>query len=578
MPATQAFTVDWTVVVGGENVDSDVVEVVVTQREDRPDSATVQLDTSKRPHAIEEEATLQVQLDDGNDLIEFRGQTDSVRDAKNDPLVTVDAREPEGELDDVTAAGQIRENNLWDVLDAIMDGSAGKIRGTEFNPTALKNNYGTFGGSVVFGDLTAYSIPVGLAGTGSSQDATWTQQETTGGQGKSAELQIDYYTNTTGTRYQAELQGEDGDNNDVTLTFDLPPGDDAQDAYGTDTFKLPISGGNGLVSEITGIKTNLPSAANTVNIGATVKNYVKTEYDFRIDSDQSVRDAVELIVGYISTLDDGSDWEYYVTSPITGTPELVIQPSSTGTPDRYVFTEGDNVLRPVANRSLDGVYNFVKVSGQGNVNVWAWAYDGTFYYSFNNPFESGEYPDNLDFNTTYGSTGRINDIDQIDLRGRAIGAPNADDVFQAGTLAEKALKQLYRTPVSGVAKTSGLHPADPGDEAEVYYPSRGIPAKVVDNVYTVKAVEYSVSSEEATTKVDFGITEPKTGDLLGAGGPGGAVRDDLSSSLQQNLQGGQQQQSQEGFPLVGTLQSQNDDGTWVVTGRDGNTYDGVEII
>lgn len=581
MASTQAFSVDWNVTVDGEPVDVDVIEATISQRQHEPNSATVQLDTSERPHAIEEEVRIKVTLDDGNDQIAFRGRTDAVRDSKREPLVTVDAREPAGELDDVSAVGRIRESSLWDVLDAIMDTSAGQIRGITFDPAPLKTAYGSFGGSTVFGSFSGYSIPSGLGGPGSpTKDVDFTQQETTGGRGKSAEIQFDYYNNQTGATYTGEFVGRDGDGNTVTATFEIPPGSDAQDAYGTSTFKLPIAGGNGLFAEIDDLTTTLPESSNIVGFGGTVKNYVKTDYNFRIEDNQSVREAIELVVGYISTLDRGRDWEYSVTSPQTGTPELQVMPTEDGDPDRYVFTEGDNVLRPVANRSLDGVYNMVKVNGQNDVNVWAWAFDGTFNYSFVNPFEFNEYPDNPFLGKNFGPTGQVNDIDQIDLRSRTIRAPNADDVFQAASLAEEAVKQLYRTPVSGVAKTAGLHPADPGDEAEVYYPSRGIPAKVVNNIYTVKAVEYTVTPSEATTKVDFGITEPKTGDLIGADSLGGAVRDDLSPGLQSNLGGpGSPGGGGDGqFPVVGTIESENDDGTYDVVGEDGTTYSNVRVI
>ena len=153
MPSTQAYTVDWSVEVAGQTVDNDVVEVTISQTENKPDSATVVLDTSERAHAVEEKDDMRVILDDGNEQVTFRGRADAVKDDKTDPVVTVDGREPSGELDDVSAVGRIREANLWDVLDGIMDRSAGQIRGITFDPASLKSNYGTFGGSVVFGDV-----------------------------------------------------------------------------------------------------------------------------------------------------------------------------------------------------------------------------------------------------------------------------------------------------------------------------------------------------------------------------------------------------------------------------------------
>jgi len=582
MPSTQAYSVDWDVEIAGKTVNRDVVEVTIKQKDGSPDSVTVKLDTSKDPHAIEQGATVRVTLDDRNTQVTFRGSADAVKDDQSDPVVTIDAREPRGNLDDVSAVAITDEETVFDVIDRVVDDSPGEIDGITFDAASLKSRYGTFGNSTIFGSFSAFSVPPGLGDP--SQKEEFTTQEATSGQGKPAEITFDHYANNTTNRYQAELIGEDGNGDEVTAIFDIPPGDDAVDAYGTDTFKLPIQGGTGLFHTISGISTNLPDGSSeSITLGGTVKNYVKTDFTFRADSDQSVRDAIDILVGYISTLDTGQDWGYHVTAPNTGTPELNVQPVSDGnSPDRYVFSEGDNVLRPVANRSLDGVYNMVKVNGQGTVTVWAWAYDGTFYFSFNNPFESGEYPDNPDFNTTYGSTGTVNDIDQINLRSRGISAPQADDVFQANDLAEEALRQLYRTPVSGVATVTGLHPADPGDEAEVYYPSRGIPAKVVDNVYTVKAVEYTLDTTEAQTKIDFGISEPTTNDMIQAantGSFGTSIRNDLSSTLQQNLGGGGGGGSTAGrFPIVGTIDTANDDGTFTVVGEDGETYENVRVI
>ena len=589
MPQTQAYSVDWDVTVAGQNVDRDVVEVTVNQTDDEPDSATVQLDTSERPHAVEEEDDMRVTLDDGNDVIEFRGRVDAVKDSKSEPLVTIDGREPAGELDDVSAVGDINEDNLFDVIDSVIDTSAGQVRGVTFDPGPLKSQYGTFGNSTVFGNLSiVHAAPFDV------NEDTWNKQETTGGQGKSAELVIDSYVNTTSSTFQATLTGQDSDFNEVTATFDLPPGDDADDAYGTSKFKLPLSGGNGLLQEINSISTDVPTFSSQTNrivsMDASVKNYVKTDWDFKIEANNSVRDALNIVVGYISTVDNSRDWDFRVTAPQTGTPELIVEPKAGGNTDRYVFTEGDNVLRPVANRSLDGVFNMVKVNGSQGTNAWFWAFNGTYYFSYDNPFESGEYPEAV--GEEFGSSPGFNDIDQIDMRATALDAPQVDDVFQASDLGEKALQELYRTPVSGVAETTGLHPADPGDEAEIYYPSRGIPAKVQDNVYDVKTVEYRVSTDEAYTKIDWGITEPSTSDMIKAtsasfgGGAGGGsssftqfLRTDLSESLQKNITNQNNQNTTiQGGGLVGTITAKNSDGTFEVEAEDGTTYSNVRVI
>ncbi|PSQ46034.1 hypothetical protein BRD15_10235 [Halobacteriales archaeon SW_6_65_15] len=568
------------------DVDRDVVEVTITQKDGEPDAATVKLDTSERPHALEEEADLNITLDDGNNAVTFSGRVDSVKDDKQDPIVTIDAREPDGALDDVSAVGKINEPTLFDVINGIVDGSPGRVRGVTFDPGPLKSRYGTFANSTIFGDVSIAH----WAQFGVNADY-FGQQETTGRQGKPAELVIDSYRNNTQTRYSMTLTGEDSDGNTVEAQVDLPPGDDVQDAYGTDTFKLPLTGGNQLFQSVSSVSSTVPNLLGdaVVYLSGTVKNYVKTKYDFKVESDVSVRDALNLVVSYISTLDSSNDWEFYVDAQ---TRELVVQPKSTTSPTRYIFTEGDNVLKPVANRSLDGVYNMVKINGQGQVNAWFWAYDGTFYFSYDNPFESGEYPNAV--GEGFGSTGRINDIDQIDLRAAALNASNVDDVFQADDLGRKALKQLYRTPVSGVSRVTGIHPADPGDEAEIYYPSRGIPQKVVDNVYSVKSVEYQVATDEAYTKMDWGITEPKTGDMIratssvsggGGGGAGGGftqfLRNDLSESVTKQVDNNETTKNfitEQGGPVVGTIQSANDDGTFVVQGENGETYDNVRVI
>jgi len=147
--------------------------------------------------------------------------------------------------------------------------------------------------------------------------------------------------------------------------------------------------------------------------------------------------------------------------------------------------------------------------------------------------------------------------------------------------------------VSGVSTVSGLHPATPGDEAEIYYPSRGIPQKVADNVYSIQKVEYTVAVDEAQTKIDWGLSEPSTGDMIkatsstiqgGGGGGGGGftqfLRNDLSETTQQTVDQGQTQGGAfaGGFPLVGTIKEANDNGTFDVQGEDGNLYENVRVI
>jgi len=256
--------------------------------------------------------------------------------------------------------------------------------------------------------------------------------------------------------------------------------------------------------------------------------------------------------------------------------ELIVRPQTAASPDRYVFREGDNVLKPVASRDLDGVRNFIKVNGAGNVKVWIWAFDGDLQWSFDNPFDTGEYPGS---GIIYESSpAPQNDIDQINLRAESLSSRSFTSFSQALEIGKKALEQYLRTPVSGQAPIPGVHPADVGDEAEVYYPSRGIPAKVASNIFTVKKVEYSITPEAAKTTIDFGTSKRNLGDVIGSGGS--LVRNDVSSSIQQfsDRAGGDQAAGSGGLLVVGTLDSQNDDGTWTVTGEDGNTYENVRVI
>jgi len=103
----------------------------------------------------------------------------------------------------------------------------------------------------------------------------------------------------------------------------------------------------------------------------------------------------------------------------------------------------------------------------------------------------------------------------------------------------------------------------------------------------VKKVKYSVTPEEAKTLIDFGSSKPNLADQIGAGSS--MIRNDISSNVAQyatsvttsnqvNKQEGGESTTIEDGGLVGTLVSQNADGTWVVDGEDGNTYDNVRVI
>ena len=129
MPSTQAYSVSWTVTVEPEgDVSADVTDITYTREDGNPNSVTVELDTSQRPHALEEQADITVILSDANDTVRFDGFVDDVDDSDSEPKVTLDARTPEGRLDDTTVVGTYNENNLWDVINGIVDTGPSRIR------------------------------------------------------------------------------------------------------------------------------------------------------------------------------------------------------------------------------------------------------------------------------------------------------------------------------------------------------------------------------------------------------------------------------------------------------------------
>jgi len=574
MPSTQAYTVSWAVDIQPEgSVTPDVAEITITEESGKPNTATVTLDTSESPHALEEQQPITIEIEDGNTLKRFVGITDAVKDDEEKPVVTVDARQSRGLLDDTTAAGTADEPNLFRVLEFLIDTGPSDVREIAYDAASDESTYGTFAGSTDYGSISIAHYPrFGVNSDGFDQHETSSQE-------KEIELRINDYVNNTSQTYVCDVTGTDGAGNTVEASFDLPPGEDAEDAYGTNTFKLALSGGNERVVSIDSISTNVPDLIQParVGLGGSIFNYVKTNWNFNLRNLTSVNDAISRIVRYISSLDDANDWEYFV-KPVDGSAdELIVQPESTASADRYVFREGDNVLKPAVSRDLDGVRNFIKVSGANDVNLWAWAYNGDLQWSLDNPFETGEYPDS---GVKYESSpAPQNDIDQINLRAESLASNSFTSFRQVLEIGKKALDEYLRTPVTGQAPLPGVHPADPGDEAEVYYPSRGIPAKVASNVYTVKKVEYSITPEEAKTTIDFGSPKRNLGSVIGSGGS--LLRNDISSSIQQySTRTGDNQDGAGGGGLlvVGTLDSQNDDGTWVVSGEDGNTYDNVRVI
>lgn len=587
MSQTQAYTVDWSVTVEGVgDTTEDTVAVTITKTDDGPDNATVTLDTSQTPYAITEEAGLQVTLTDGDNQVNFNGEIDAVKDDDTDPILTLDAREPAGVLDDVTAVGQIKEDNLFDVIDTLLDGSAGQVRGIDFDPDPLINQYGTFANSVIFGTVTLSQSPLLPEPT-----AGFTQQEISNN-GVRPGIEITDYENTTQSTFDATLNGFDPNGQAVELPISLPPGDDAQEAYGTTQFELPVEGGDGLVGSVTDVDVSIPPLPyGTVALQGTVKNYVKTDWTFRAENSTKVNDALNAIVGYLNTIDRQRDWGFRVNQQ---TEDLFLDPTNQLNPTRYVFTEGDNVIRPVAERSLDGVYNMVKLRGSGGLNAWFWAYGGDFYQAFSNPFENNLFPDSGE---VWGNTGGLNDIDQIDMRATGAAVPAVTSPIGAEQIGQLVLKELHRTPVSGAAEVTGIHPAEPNDEAEIYYPSRGIPQQVSRNIYPIKEVEYSVESDGAMTNIDWGISDPSTGDMikataskvLGGGGAGGGftqfLRNDISETTNQTINNIDNNITIEppggggggAFPVEGEIVGTSVNG-FVVEAEDGNTYEDVQVF
>lgn len=567
MPETQAYSVDWTVSIQPEGDVSEDVAKLVVQREDGVNSATVVLDTSKKPHALEEQRDISISIDDGNESIQFDGFTDAVKDDPNNPAVTIDARTPTGLLKDTTSVGRISEDNLFRVIEAIISNSPGQVRQISFDAASLEERYGSFKGTTNFG-----SISIAHVGIFDVNRDDFTQEETAD-PGKEAELRIGSYENTTATEYELTINGLDADGNSVSATVDLPPGSSVQDAFGESTLRLNLTGGNEKFAEVTGITTDIPDLSGgyqqRVLMSADIFNYVKTDWHFEAKNERSVYEAIQRVVSYISGLDEARDWEFYVDDAAD---ELQVQPKEDADPDIHVFREGDNVLKPVANRDLDGVRNFVKVDGASTVSCWLWAYNGEMQYSVDDPFNTGEYPDGgLVFESS--PAGGQNDIDQQNLRAVSLESSTFTSIFQALEIGKKALRQFIRTPVSGKAPVEGVRNVQIGDMAEIYYPSRGIPQKVEDNRYPVEQVEYTVTPEEAKTVIDFGTQDPNMADIIQSGGE--MLRTDISDDVKDHTSSGEFSQ---GFPQVGTLIEENDDGTWVVEGRDGVTYESVEVI
>jgi len=570
MPSTQAYSVNWTVNVQPEgDVSGDVTEITYTRENENSNSVTVELDTSQRPHALEEQADVTVVLSDKNETVRFDGFVDDVSDHDTEPKVTLDARTPEGRLDDTSVVGAYNENNIWGVIEGVVDGGPSKIRNITYDAAAAKDRYGLFSGATDFG-----SVSIGHYGLFGVNSDNFNQHEViSDDRGKEAALQVDYYENTTATTYTLDITGKDANGDEVKASLDLPPGGTAKDAFGTNNVRLALTGGTRLWTEVNSITTDIPNVTgNTiVAVSGNILNYVKTDYQFSATQGLSTRDVLNQLTSYIQSL-DGRKWEYDVKDT---TDELVVRPVQTRDPALFTFTEGQNVIRPVANRDIDDVKNYVQVSGKGGVNVWVWAWKGAFYtmWGYDNPHERGVFPDDTSGQYTWkwkDSPG-INDIDQIDLRATAVSDNQITGWYQALGVAHETMDRVYRTSVSGTAPIAGIMDARPGDRVEVYYPSRGIPQKVADNTYRVKKVEYQVAPDEAKTTVEFGTKRPTATETIGQAAVNEIIQRRKSNKGGSNAVGGFD-------PIVGTITEVNDDGTATVSAENGKTYENVRIV
>lgn len=590
MPNTQAYTVDWTVTIAPEgDVTEDVSSITIELHGDKPDQATVSLDTSKRPHALEEQQPIHVEVTDLNDTVEFDGFTDKVSDSDDEATVTVDAREPKARLDDTNVVGTVSADTLLGCVDQLIDEGPSQIRSINFDLEAAKSGYTQLAGTpfespgtastpsewlpqpdfnvfaeqTFFGEMGVVDYP-----PADVDYDDFTQADViSGDRGKTAELQVAAYRNTTDTTFTLNITGSDVNGDPIQSSLNLPPGNNAMDAFGTNTIKLATTGGTGRWASIDSITSDVvvSNPENMFAMHGDFYNYVETNFEYSASDETTVREALDEIVSYIESVDGGTAWETVVfPQPDQEQSELVVRPQREDTPSTHTFIEGQNVMRPVADRDIDGVKNYVKVSGQGGVNVWAWAYNGSFYlaWSRDDIHELGWYPDDTSQQFLWewkdSPANGHNDIDEIDLRAIGIDDNNIKDWYQALDVAKATLNNRYRQSVSGSAPVSGIYDAVPGDKAEIFYPSRGIPAKVSDNTFTVEQVSIEVDPQEAKTTVDFGTSRPSAEEIISR-----MVQEYAPDSFD---------------PVPGTVVEVYEDGTAKVEADNGQVYDRMEII
>jgi hypothetical protein len=547
-------------------VTEDVVEVVLTEEKERIDSAKIKLDTSKNAHGINENKDVDVWLEQDGTQKHFTGKTDKIKDSPDQPVVTVEARAPAAPLSDTTAVGEYLTNTVWGVIYQLIEREPGKVRGINFDRELHEDRYGTFSNRTDFGNL--------YINTDFDTFRFNTFQDLPSGEEKPGAFEFSGYDNQTSETYSVTIIGKDKNDDTVEATLDIPPGTDVENVLGGSNVPPDsVSGGTEKFNRITDYDTSIPqNPPSRVLIQFDFINYFKTNFRFEAVEGKSVKDALDNIASLISA-EDGQRWEYIVDD----SQDLIFRPvSERPEPSRYLAKERDNVIRPVAQISLDNVANFVTVEGANDVKVWAYAYQEDFYISDESPLEFG-----LGVGDVFDSSGGVNDIDQINLRSPGdanVKDDNINSEGQAEAEAKDLLRRLYRTSVSGTAPFAGLKEIKPRDELEVFYPSRGIPQRVADPVFEVEKVEWRVRQGEAVTEADFSVRRTDAEEAIR-----NVVSDTISDSdvVQNKIEeaaGGGSGGGGGDFPVKGTITKVYDSGKVKIETASGETFDNVEIV
>jgi len=560
MAVSNTYSADLTVSVeAAGDVSDDVSSVTIVRQADGANSVSITVDTSKRPHAFQELRDVDITVSSGGETVTFSGHIDSIRDQPDTPEATIDAREPEGVFDDVDLLGTITGTTLFDVIDMIVTQANRDFGSVSFDPEPLKSNYDVFSGDTVFGYTDIVHDPSeSISKNGFTDSGSLSNDE--------SELMLDFsgtfgtYVNNTSTTFQLTVDGTDVDGTSVTGAVDLPPGADAQSAFGTTTPKITQKGDTAIekFTDVTGISTDISgvSGDDEVTVQSKILSIVQTSFEFDAQDNVSARSGLDRVVNYISGLAE-EQWTYYVNP----SEELKVLPEAELNSRIVQAVEGDNVARPIATRDMDTVRNFIKVDGDDGVNAWAWAIDQEFRIAESNPKGSlssagtqFDTPNDGGDNAIENSSGP----DGIGLRADVIQNGDWTNQVQVNALAKEELRERYPTHVSGTARYNELIDIRTTDKIEVYYPSRGIPARVSDNRFRAERVEYEISQDTLRTVVGFGTrtTTSEAVTILVE-----RLLDDLVFT-----------------PVKGTVSEVNSDGTADIDAASGETYTDVDII